>query len=192
MLTQQSIQSIAVIKVNFMDATKKADRIAECRSKAYNREYRDGSIGVISELHDGQALTVSFTDNGTKDVTSHLKGADVNVRFTKEQWEVLNSRFHTMEAIGAYIEVVVNGNVEYGDLTVNGEEVQTFTIYAQSVTAVEPMAIARVGSSTTEDDFFSKLSRDKGVKSNRADAARSQARAARESVVVATRKSAKV
>ena len=182
MLTQQNTQSIAVVKVNFMDPTKKADRIAQCQSKVYNRTYRDQSIGVISELHDGLNLTVSFADTGTKDVTERIKGADANVRFTKEQWQALNARFHSMDAIGAYIEVVVEGNVEYGNLTVNGEDVMSLTIYVESVTAVEPMAIARVGDKFAEDDFFANLERDVTKKSNRAQEARAQSRAARQSV----------
>ena len=182
MLTQQPTQSIAVLKVNFMDPTKKAERIAQCQSKVYNRTYRDQSIGAITELHDGLNLTVAFSDSGTKDVTDRIKGADVNVRFTKEQWQSLNARFHSMDAIGAYIEVVVDGNVEYGNLTVNGEEVMSLTVYVESVTAVEPMEIARVGEKFAEDDFFSNLERDVTKKSNRAQEVRAQSRAARQSV----------
>lgn len=181
MLTQQNTQSIAVIKVNFMDPTKKANKIAECQSKVYNRKYRDKSIGVISEIHDGLNLTVTFSDAGTKDVTDRIKGADANVRFTKEQWQALNTRFHHMDAIGAYIEVVVDGNVEYGNLTVNGEDVMSLTVYAESINAVEPMEIARVGEKFAEDDFFTRLERDVTKKSNRAQEARAMSRAARKS-----------
>jgi len=192
MLTQQNTQSIAVIKVNFMDPTKKADKIAEKKSKAFNTVYRDKSIGVIAEIHDGLNLMVKFSDAGSEDVTAHIKGADVNVRFNKEQWNTLNSRFHSMDAIGAYVEVVVDGDVEYGDLTVNGEDVQSFTIYADSIAAIEPMELARVGSVTTKDDFFAKVTRDKTRKSSRTDEARAMSRAARLGTEATGRKKAKV
>jgi len=192
MLNQQAQQSIVVIKVNFMDPTKKADKIAEKKSKAFNTVYRDKSIGVIAEIHDGQNLKVKFSDAAAEDVTDHIKGSDVNVRFTKEQWNTLNSRFHTMDAIGAYVEVVVNGDVEYGDLTVNGEDVQSFTVYADSVSAIEPMELARVGSVTTKDDFFAKVTRDKTNKASRAQSARAMSRAARQGTETASRSKAKV
>lgn len=198
MLTQQNTASIAVIKINFMDPTKKADRIAECQSKAYNRTYRDQSIGAPVEIHDGLNLTVGFSDNGVKDVTSHLVGADATVRFSVEQWESMNARFHNMDAIGAYVEVEVDGNVEYGDLVVNGEEVQSLTIYVSKVNAIEPMTIARVGSKAAEEDFFSNLGRDKARKAATTEQIRKtnrQTRAAKEGVEStqpSARKTAKV
>ena len=198
MLTQQPTNSIAVVKINFMDATKKADRIAECRSKAYNRTYRDGSIGSPVEIHDGLNLTVGFADNGVKDVTSFLVGADATVRFSVEQWETLNARFHNMDAIGAYVEVEVDGNVEYGDLVVNGEEIQALTIYVAKVNAIEPMTIARVGSKAPEEDFFNNLGRDKARKAANGEEIRAknrQTRAAREgteNTQPSSRKTAKV
>lgn len=182
MLSQQSVTSLAQIKVNFMDPTKKADKIAQCQSKVYNRTYRDKSIGVISELSDGMNLSVEFLDHGVEDMTKDLIGLDVNVRFSKEQWAALNSRFHTMDAIGAYIEVELDGNVEWGTLTVRGEEVESYTLYVREVKAVEAMELARVGSRTTKEDFLNRLRAQKERKAKAGESARAQSRAARTSV----------
>lgn len=182
MLSQQSVTSLAQIKVNFMDPTKKADKIAECQSKVYNRTYRDKSIGVISELTDGMNLSVEFLDQGVEDMTKDLIGLDVNVRFSKEQWTALNSRFHTMDAIGAYIEVELDGNVEWGTLTVRGEDVESYTLYVKEVKAVEAMELVRVGSRTTKEDFLNRLRAQKERKAKAGESARAQSRAARTSV----------
>jgi hypothetical protein len=186
MLSQQPTVSVAQIKVNFMDPTKKAEKIAQCQSKVYNRVYRDKSIGVISELSDGLNLNVEFLDEGVEDMTKDLIGLDVNVRFTREQFNALNARFHTMEAIGAYIEVELDGNVEWGTLTVRGEDVESYTLYVKEVKAVEAMEIARVGSKTTKEDFIERLRAQKERKAAKSESARAQSRAARQSTDKAT------
>ena len=197
-MLQSNVDSRLVAKVNFMDPEKKADKIAEVKSKAYNRQYRDKSIGVIAEIQEAQNLNVQFTDTGLTDVTSHLIGHDVNIRFTIDQWKALNARFHQMDAIGAYVTITIDGNVEYGDLTVGGEDVQSFTVYTTSVDDVNVMELARVGTPTSKDDFFEKLARDKGAKADRAAQARernranTQTTAAREGTETSSRVTAKV
>lgn len=171
MRLQQTVKSIAQVKVNFM---KSEDKIAELGSKAYFRYYRDGSVGIVGELTDGFMLSMNTTDAGTVDMTDHLKGLTVNLRLTAQQFEVINSRFHGFNALGALLTIELDGNVEHGTLTVRNEEVESFTIYVAEVTEVEPMAALRVGTVTSNDDLMQRIAKQK------------QAQAAKSAAVIAT------
>lgn len=176
MKLQQTVKSIAQVKINFM---KSEDKIAELGSKAYYRYYRDGSVGIVGELSDGFMLSMNTTDAGTIDMTDHLKGLTVNLRLTAEQFEVINSRFHDMSALGAYLEIELDGNVEHGTLTVRNEEVESFTIYVAEVIDVAPMAALRVGTVTSNNDLMQRIAKQK------------QAQAAKSAQVIATNAAAR-
>ena len=180
MKLQQTVKSIAQVKINFM---KSEDKIAELGSKAYFRYYRDGSVGIVGELTDGFMLSMNTTDAGTIDMTDHLKGLTVNLRLTAQQFEVINSRFHDMNALGAYLEIELDGNVEHGTLTVRNEEVESFTIYVAEVIDVAPMAALRVGSVTASDDLFARIAKQKQVQAAKSAAVIQTNRAAREGAV---------
>jgi hypothetical protein len=176
MKLQQTVKSIAQVKINFM---KSEDKIAELGSKAYYRYYRDGSVGIVGELSDGFMLSMNTTDAGTIDMTDHLKGLTVNLRLTAEQFEVINSRFHDMSALGAYLEIELDGNVEHGTLTVRNEEVESFTIYVAEVIDIQPMAALRVGTVTSNNDLMQRIAKQK------------QAQAAKSAQVIATNAAAR-
>lgn len=184
MKLQQTVKSIAQVKVNFM---KSEDKIAELGSKAYYRYYRDGSVGIVGELTDGFMLSMNTTDAGTVNMTDHLKGLTVNLRLTAEQFEVINGRFHEMNALGAYVEIELDGNVEHGTLTVRNEEVESFTIYVAAVNEVEPMAALRVGSVTSNSNLMQLIAKQKVAQAEKSAAVIATNRAAREGApVVAT------
>lgn len=172
----QNVQSLAIVRFNFMGESK-ADLIAKCGSKAYVREYQDGRMGAPVTVMDGVNMTVEFTDEAPIDVSEHLQGHRVTVRFSKEQWQVINARFHEMETrAGADVKIKLDGHVVYGDLEVNGEEVQSITLYAEEVLEIEEVKLTKVGNTTTKDDFFTKLQRDKTRDSNTANEIREQNR----------------
>lgn len=177
MKIQQSVKSIAQVKVNFM---KSADKISELGSKAYHRFYRDGSVGIVGELTDGFMLMMNTTDSGQIDMTSQLVGVTVNLRLTQEQFEAINARFHEFgNSLGAYIEVELDGNVEHGTLTVRNEEVESFTIYVAEVTGVEPMAAIRVGTVSASSELTAKIAQHKQVNAAKSAAVVATNRAAR-------------
>lgn len=164
MKIQQTVKSIAQVKINFM---KSEDKINELGCKAYYRTYRDGSVGIVGELTDGFMLSMNTTDAGTIDMTDHLKGLTVNLRVSPEAFEAMNARFHEFSALGAYLEIEVDGNVEHGTLTVRNEEVESFTIYVAEVLGVEPMAALRVGTVSKSDDLFARIARSKTLQAEK-------------------------
>jgi hypothetical protein len=171
----QNIQSIAQVKVNFM---KNEDKMREVGSKAYNRVMRDGSVSVVSELVDGLNLTMTF-DEGTEDVTNLLKGIRVTLRFSEDQFEALNARFHDLGSIGALVDVLVDGDVEYGTLVANGVEVESYTIYVSEIQEVEPIVMQRVGSRDAKSAVLDRMMAHKAAN----NAAREQAIASRRPVL---------
>lgn len=158
MKIQQTVKSIAQVKVNFM---KSAEKVAELGSKAYKKDYRDGSVGMVAELTDGFMLSMNTLDAGTVDMTEMLKGLTVNIRFSPEDFDAINARFEDFNSLGAYIEVEVEGNIEHGTLTVRNEEVESFTIYVQAVLGVEPMAALRVGTVSSHNDLLARIAKQK-------------------------------
>jgi len=179
MKIQQSVKSIAQVKINFM---KSEEKVAELGSKAYNRLYRDGSVGIVAELTDGFMLQMNTTDSGTVDMTELLRGLTVNLRVAPEHFEILNERFAQFNSVGAYIEVELDGNVEHGTLTVREEQVESFTIYVANILGIEPMAALRVGSIVAHNELVSKITKQKEAQAKESASVIATNRAARAGV----------
>lgn len=139
----QNTASVAQVKINFM---KNEDKISELGSKAYYRQMRDGNMSIVCELVDGVNLQMAFSDEEACDMTAELKSTRVNLRVTADQFEAMNATFNDLGAVGAVVQVAVDGNVEYGTLVANGIETESYTLYVSEVQAIEEVKIQRVGS----------------------------------------------
>jgi hypothetical protein len=142
MKTQAAVTSVAQVTINFL---KSEEKVIELGSKAYYSNTRDGLKSVVGKLSDGFNIQMTFTE-GREDMTDEVIGTTVNVRFTEEQFEALNERFHEFDtAVGAIVEFKIDGDLRYGTLTVRGQETEAYTLYAEEILNVEPMMLQKVG-----------------------------------------------
>jgi hypothetical protein len=158
---------IAQVKINFM---KNEAKVLELGSKASHRAMRDGSISVVGELVDGVNLMMQFNEHSA-DMSDELKGVTVNLRFLPEMFSALNARIHELGPIGALVQVVADGNVEYGTLIVNGVQKESYTIYVSEIQDIEEVSIQRVGSRDNRDAVVERMREHKASNSAARDAA---------------------
>jgi hypothetical protein len=148
MKTQAAVTSVGQITINFQ---KNESKVLELGSKAFYSNTKDNCKSVVGKLSDGFNIQMTFTE-GREDMTDEVIGNTVNVRFTQEQFEALNERFHQFDtAVGATVEFKIDGDLRYGTLTIQGKETEAYTLYADEILNVEPMMLQKVGIVDSKD-----------------------------------------
>lgn len=165
--------SIAQVQINFFSSVERQEETG-CRFWRRSTPYADGSIGLVGTLVDGINLNMQFED-GVADMAADLVGLRVNLRLTRDCFELVNSAAWDVVGAGIMLEVELECDVKYGKITVNGEEQMSYTLYVFEVCDVEAFRVQKVGTVGRKEEILAAMRADKA----KAQADRETARANR-------------